>query len=123
MIYRDNDATINSPYVDSQSFTREYQVVGGSCRLIGVSITGGQDPKGYNYVGQEKSFSENGRLRFTVGRKGSAAVASWWKDWLSASQCTFNSTPDKLNFAFNVDLVVKLTSGNLHPIGLLVPLR
>lgn len=113
MIYRDNDVTIISPYIDHTSFRREYKIIGGTCRVTGLSITGGQDPKRYNLIGQVKTFGENGRLRFRVGRKGSGAVASWWKSRVAASQCTFNHTPGKLNFAFNVDMVVKLTGGNL----------
>lgn len=113
MIYRDNDAFIVSPYIDDKSFKREYTVVGGTCLVTGVSITEGQDPSGYNYVGQQKSIGEGGRLRFNVGRKGSFGVASWWNQRVSAGQCTFNHAPGKLNFAFNVDLVVHLTGGNL----------
>ncbi|PVZ37078.1 hypothetical protein N430_04534 [Pseudomonas sp. CC120222-01a] len=113
MIYRHNDATLIAPYIDGTSLRREYKVIGGTCRVKGLSVTGGQDPNGYNHAGQVKTFGENGRLRFKVGRKASAAVASWWKSRVPASQCTFNHTPGKLNFAFYVDLMVKLTGGNL----------
>ncbi|MFJ4157752.1 hypothetical protein ACIPZF_23515 [Pseudomonas sp. NPDC089752] len=81
--------------------------------MTGLSITDGQDPKRHNYVGLQKAFGDSGILNFSVGRKSSSSVASWWNARVSANQCTFNDRPGGLNFAFNVDLVVKLTGGNL----------
>lgn len=114
MKYRDNDVVISSSYIDYQYERKfDYQIVGGSCQITHLSITGGQDPNSYNRVGNTVSFGRSGSLRFKVGRKGSGAVASWWKSRVLASRCTFNNTPGKLNFAFNVDLLLRLTGGNL----------
>ncbi|EKT4525058.1 hypothetical protein QEM13_004409 [Pseudomonas putida] len=114
MKYRDNEVVISSAYSDYTYERRyDYQIVGGTCRITHLCITGGQDPKRYNRVGNTMSFGKSGTLRFKVGRKGSAAVASWWKSRVPASRCTFNHTPGKLNFAFNIDLCLRLTGGNL----------
>ena len=115
MKYRDNDVYIRSAYEDPKYGVRQYDyhILGGNYRLTGVSVTGGQDPKHRNFVGLSGTFDKSGKIRFSVGRKGSNAVASWWKRRVPANRCTFNSTPGKLNFAFNVDLVLHLTGGNL----------
>ncbi|MFV3325586.1 hypothetical protein ACNFG0_03840 [Pseudomonas sp. NY15372] len=114
MKYRDNEVRIRSSYVDYQYQRKyDYQIVGGSCRITQLSITAGQDPNNYNRVGNSVSFGSSGSLRFKVGRKGSGGVASWWRERVSAGRCTFNDTPGKLNFAFNVDLRLSLTGGSL----------
>ncbi|KAH6869381.1 hypothetical protein BKA70DRAFT_1242428 [Coprinopsis sp. MPI-PUGE-AT-0042] len=77
----------------------DYSIQGGSLVVGDLSITSGQDPQGKNRIGDVKIW-ELGRLRFTVGRKGSDTVAKWFKDRIPSKRNTFNSGPGELNFAF-----------------------
>jgi hypothetical protein len=70
--YHDND--VNFSYASRAS--GDYALQGASLVVEGLSITSGQDPKTKNRVGDVKLW-EQGRLRFTVGRKGSGGVANW----------------------------------------------
>ncbi len=111
MIYRDNTVRLRTS--NPQLPGIGYELLSGTFNLSGLSITSGQDPKAHNRVSQTQRFSADGKMMFRVGRKGSTTVARWWKDRVSAGQCTFNDTPNKLNFAFSGALTLNLKGGNV----------
>ncbi|KAL2649311.1 hypothetical protein R1flu_017439 [Riccia fluitans] len=108
MTYRDN--TVELPFSPAGG----YSLVGASYTITDLSITNGQDPDHKNTVGQTKSWAgSNGSISFQVGRKGSSAVADWWKSKIPGSQTTFDHDPGVLNFAFIGTMTLRLRGGIL----------
>jgi hypothetical protein len=104
MTYRDNEVR----------FAFEgYSIVSGSYTVSEYSVTDGQDPDGNVYQGLQKKFGADGRILFSVGRKGSSAVAGWFNSRIPAAKNTFGHSTEKLNFAFVGTLVLTLTGGIL----------
>jgi len=109
MTYRDN-------YVYLVIKTDDYKLQGGSYVTSDRSITSGQDPDGKNdppntyYV-----RAHDGAIGFSVGRKGSTQVADWFSSKLRPNNNTFNSHPDKLNFAFVGNLSLSIAGPGLKP--------
>ncbi|EJD48877.1 hypothetical protein AURDEDRAFT_112643 [Auricularia subglabra TFB-10046 SS5] len=104
--YHDNAATLLSL---AQGFTFN----AGSYFLSDFHITGGQDPNHHISVGQVRSFVAGGSMVFSVGRKGSGDVASWWSARIGPGQNTFGNNPGALNFAFLGSLSLNLSGGVL----------
>jgi len=78
-------------------------IVGGSFTTSALSITSGQDPNGYNRVGQVYQGAVVGSgtsFSFNVGRKGTSGVAAFWNTNMPPNQNTFGHTAGDLNFAF-----------------------
>ena len=118
MTYRDNKVQVTGAsgiIIDSGSFT-----------VNDFSITSGQDPEGRNYVGQVHDL-ENGEFVFEVGRSGSASVADWFNTRFSGynnpsvngDRTTFDHTAGSLNFAFEGDLKLRVTTPD-YPNGITV---
>lgn len=101
MKYHWNDASFTN-----KSPILNFKIVSTGWKVTGVSVTGGQDPDGNVRVGQTVKNRRDGKISFRLGRKGSATVANWFKDSSRApsGKNTFNSNPDKLNFAIELDL-------------------
>jgi hypothetical protein len=101
MTYRDNDVFL--------PLNGGYSLISGTYTLNSFSITNGQDPDGHIYVGLKAAIDSNGKMSFSIGRKGSESVANWFNDRISASQNTFNHTAGELNFAFigTLELTIK----------------
>jgi len=105
MTYHDNDVYL--------SIASGYTLINGTYTVNSYSVTDGQDPKGHIYNGLTVSCGSNGKLTFSVGRKGSSSVANWFNGQIPASQNTFNHTADDLNFAFLGTLTLTITGGLL----------
>lgn len=90
-------------------------ISGGTFTVTDLCITSGQDPNAQNYVGQIHILND-GEISFSVGRKGSAEVATWFNDRFSGynnpsvngDRTTFDHAADNLNFAFSGDLSLSL---------------
>jgi len=101
-------------------------ITSGSFVVTEFSISDGQDPDGKNQVGQTHILQDE-TFTFEVGRKGSAAVASWFNNRFSGyndpsvngDRTTFDQTAGDLNFAFVGDLSLVVTSTE-YPQGLSV---
>lgn len=74
-----------------------------------LSITDGQDPQRKNKIGDTVNHRPDRHVSFYVGRKGSSTVANWFTRKVPANRTTFNHDPDKLNFAFLIDLTLTLS--------------
>jgi len=105
MTYHNNDVYL--------SLASGYTLLGGTYTVESFSVTDGQDPEGHIYAGLNVSFGSDGKLTFSVGRKGSGSVAKWFNNQIPASQTTFNHTADDLNFAFIGTLTLAITGGVL----------
>ena len=46
-------------------------------------------------------------MTFSLGRKGSSEVASWWSEFVDPQENTFGHNPDELNFALDGVLRLK----------------
>lgn len=118
MTYRDNVVRITS--------ANGIGITGGTYTLNELSITSGQDPNGYNYVGKQYTLF-NQELSFTVGRSGSSAVATWFNSRMSGynnpsvngDRTTFDEAAGNLNFAFVGDLSLTVTN-NDYPNGMTI---
>lgn len=104
MTYRDNEVTIRLSSSD-------YSLVRGSYTVESHSVTNGQDPNGNIYDGMTRSFDNEGKMVFYVGRKGSEDTAKWFNDRIAPSQTTFDHSAGELNFAFIGTLKLTLTGG------------
>lgn len=105
MTYRDNDV-----YFKLKS---GYSLISGSYTVNSFSITSGQDPDHHIYAGLKVTCGSNGKMTFSIGRKGSDEVAKWFNDRVPASQNTFNHNAGDLNFAFLGTLVLTISGGVL----------
>jgi len=105
MTYRDNEVRF---YLEGQN-----SLIGGSYSVDSYSVTEGQDPDGHIHAGLHKTFGSDGKMNFSVGRKGSESVANWFNNRIPASQTTFNHEAGKLNFAFLGTLKLTLSGGML----------
>lgn len=105
MKYHDNDVYFQ--------MNGDYSLVGGSYTINSHDITSGQDPDKKIQDGTVYKFGSDGKLTFTVGRKGSDDVADWFNNQIPANQTTFNHGADKLNFALIGTLVITLTGSSL----------
>ena len=103
MTYRDN-------YVYF-SLGTGYSLISASYTVDGSSVTSGQDPDGHIHAGLQVKCGSDGKMNFSIGRKGSSGVGSWFNDRIPSSQTTFNHTAGKLNFAFLGTLKLTLTGG------------
>lgn len=105
MTYRDNDVYF--------ALGAGYALIGGVYTVTGYSITNGQDPDGHIYAGLKVSCGSDGKMTFSIGRKGSEDVANWFNTNVAASQTTFNHTAGELNFAFLGTLELTISGGIL----------
>ncbi|MBL0685347.1 PI-PLC domain-containing protein [Aquimarina mytili] len=105
MTYRNNDVYF--------CLDTGYALINGSYTIDSFSVTGGQDPKRRIYAGLQVTCSSNGKMTFSVGRKGSEGVANWFDDRILNSQSTFNHGAGKMNFAFLGTLKLTITGGIL----------
>ncbi len=105
MTYRDNDVYFK--------LTQGYSLISGSYTVSSFSITSGQDPDHHIYAGLKVTCGSNGKMTFSIGRKGSEEVANWFNNRVPASQNTFNHGAGDLNFAFLGTLVLTITGGIL----------
>lgn len=79
-------------------------ITNGTFTVDDLSITEGQDPNNYNYVGQVHTL-QNGEFTFQVGRSGSESVANWFNSKFSGyndpsvngDRTTFDHTAEELN--------------------------
>lgn len=101
-------------------------ITSGTFTVDDLSITQGQDPNQYNYVGQVHTL-QDGEFTFQVGRSGSESVANWFNSKFSGyndpsvngDRTTFDHTAEELNFAFVGDLSLNVTTAD-YPQGLSV---
>ncbi len=102
MTYRDNEVKF-----EFQKYS-DYKLVGGKYTINDFCITSGQDPDGHIKIGMVSNFGEDGKMVFSIGRKGSESTAKWCNDRLDATQNTFGHDAGELNFAFmgTLELVV-----------------
>ena len=107
--YEDNDVDMPN--------SSGYTIQKGTFTITDFRITNGEDDDKHIAVGQERSYSGSGSMRFSVGRKGSSDVAKWWKARISSHQNTFNHDPDELNFAFIGQLAITITGGKLGSVS------
>lgn len=111
MTYRENAVILSA--------ASDIHIVNGAFTVTDLCVTTGQDPSGLNYVGQIHTL-ENGRFTFEVGRSGSSEVADWFNakfsgynsDSVNGDRTTFDQTAEKLNFAFQGDLNLTVTTAN-----------
>ncbi len=82
-------------------------ITGGLATVKELYITSGQDPKKLNSINDTKPLTD-GNFIFRVGRKGSEDAADWFSKKVTVKQTTFGHNPGKLNFAFLVDLTLKI---------------
>lgn len=105
MTYHDNDVYF--------SLDKEYSLISGTYTVESFSITDGQDPDGHIKDNLTVSCGTDGKLTFSIGRKGSESVAEWFNNRIPASQTTFNHGAGKLNFAFIGKLSLTIKGGIL----------
>lgn len=105
MTYHDNEVCL--------SLGKGYSLISGSYTVNSFAVTNGQDPNGHIHTGLVATCNSNGKLSFSVGRKGSSEVAAWFNANIPASQNTFNHTAGDLNFAFLGTLSLTITGGVL----------
>lgn len=116
MTYRSNSVVLSS--------AEGISITNGTFTVNDLSITQGQDPNNYNYVGQIHTL-QNGAFTFQVGRSGSESVANWFNSKFSGyndpsvngDRTTFDHTAEELNFAFVGDLNLTVTTAD-YPQGL-----
>lgn len=98
-------------------------LVRGSFTINEFSITEGQDPDHNIFQGLTANFGSDGSMFFRIGRKGSSDNAKWFKERIMPSQTTFDSAPDKLNFAFlgTLQLVITVESMGNHELSCTFP--
>ena len=91
--------TYHSNYLE---FDYKNELQGGRYTVLDFYIPSAQDPDRHIKIGTVVNLqtSDNqGNLDFVLGRSGSSAVATWWKNRISSGENNYNSGPDKLNFA------------------------
>lgn len=103
MTYRDNDVFI--------SMIDNYKLIKGSFIISDFSVTPGQDPEGKIYKGLTMNFGSDGKMTFSIGRKGSDIVANAFNNWAPQLNNTFGHHAEKLNFAFNGTLSLTISGG------------
>jgi hypothetical protein len=98
MQYRDNVLEIkpSRPY--------DPRLISATYIIHEFSIRTGQDPERRIHAGLHVNAGRDGKLKFSVGRKSSEAVARWFSQRISTSENTFGSNPKELNFAFMGEL-------------------
>lgn len=107
MSYHDN-------YVYFTVKTSGYTLQGGTYKTTDRSITSGQDPDGKNDPPHSYEMNPHeGSFGFTVGRKGSGQVASWFSSFVGPNNNTFGHNPDDLNFAFRGNLSLTIEGSGL----------
>lgn len=60
----------------SSPLTEAYNFMGGSYTIEEMKVTDGQDPKNKVTVGQKRTFGQDGKMSFELGRKGSETAAT-----------------------------------------------
>ncbi|MCG9790844.1 PI-PLC domain-containing protein [Flavobacterium algicola] len=105
MTYRDNDVYF--------SLCKGYSLISGSYTIDSFSVTDGQDPDKHIHNGLKVAFGSDGKMSFSIGRKGSEKVAKWFNNSISSSKNTFNHQAGELNFAFLGTLKLTLTGAKL----------
>jgi hypothetical protein len=95
--------------------TRGYRLLSGTYTTSDQRISGGQDPDGKNKPGQTYDVSGGGSINFSVGRKGSKAVADWFSAEVGGNNNTFGKNPGELNFAFAGNLNLSIEGDGLNP--------
>ncbi len=107
MKYHDNDVYIKpSGFSLFEDGNKSY----GTFVIDDYSVTSGQDPD--NHICKKKviQIDKDGKLTFSLGRKGSESVAEWWSSNVRKECNTFNEDPDDLNFAFEGTLTLNVDS-------------
>lgn len=110
MKYHDNDVYI---VPNGFSLFEDGNNSYGSFVIDDYSVTSGQDPDDHIWEGKVIPIDENGKLTFSLGRKGSSGVADWWTSKVRKECNTFNEDPDDLNFAFEGTLTLNVDSALL----------
>ena len=107
MKYRDNDVYFTCNVAGMS-------IVGGSYTIGSFFVTSGQDPQKKITEGKVFQMNNSQRLRFSVGRKGTNAVANWFNERVPAPYTTFGHGAGKLNFAFIGSLILRFSDGSVY---------
>lgn len=102
MEYHNNEVTFSVTSND---------LIDGSFTVNGFSVTSGQDPDNKIYTGLVAKCESDGKFTFSVGRKSSTEVASWFSSQVSGDKTTFDEDPGELNFAMIGTLVLNFSNG------------
>lgn len=115
MKYHDNVVQILNSYDDIFSLWKDNEGKYGSFTIKDFKISSGQDPKNRIQKGQKYDINSNGEMTFSIGRHKTKEVADWWRYTIGikADNCTFNATPDELNFAMIGELELNVKGGIL----------
>lgn len=105
MTYRENDVYFK--------MSTGYSLINVSYTVKNYSVHSGQDPDGHIHDDLHVSGGGDGKLTFSVGRKGSGSVASWFNHRIPACQTTFDHPAGDLNFAFLGTLQLTISGGVL----------
>ena len=103
--------TYHNNYVEFQNDN----IQAGKYVVKGYYIPSAQDPDHHVKIGTvahmdvfNHSNAMVGVLDFVLGRKGSTAVANYWKNRVSSDENIYGVDPDKLNFAMEGDLTMTI---------------
>ena len=112
MTYRDNVVQILNSYT-TYSLWQDRDGKYGSYTIKDFKISSGQDPKNHIKCNQRYDINSKGEMTFSIGRHKTKEVADWWTNiiGITADKCTFNKTPDELNFAMIGDLELNVKGG------------